>query len=240
MRKSSIHRTLDNNQRVFQRYERDLPMETPGGIQTVRCLDLYGLHGLLFKLNTNKTTDKVQEALEVFQVWCIETLGDVSGKGNKPMQMMIAAPEGKEEWIDKAKRHLDFAKMVATETGADLAIAQAMALDAASKEVGLDLGPYKFLIPGMADQERGFLTPTQIAVRISKPGGREFRPHEINTYLKQNGYQLQDEKGGWHATEKGQPFAKEIPVMKGTWTGRQVLWHESIIPASKMGGNNVL
>jgi hypothetical protein len=180
----------------------------------------------------------IRDKIENFRQYMIQE----GAQYQKPTPLQLAEPpiippdiRPEPDWIKKVMQHLEFAELFASQTGADLPKAQMLAIDAAAKETGMDLHAYKYILPGIEPQETGYLTPTQIAERITKPGGREFRAHEINNFLAHFGHQVKDEKGIWHLTEKGRIFGKEIPVMRGSWSGKQIIWREEIIAAEKMG-----
>lgn len=234
MSKRSCLRVLDRNGGLFSAYERGIHLDTPGGRQYTRCLNRYGTLGLLFKVSTNHVKDdKIKDRLIEFQKWAIDVLGKNSTV-RPPMPMPALLTSGEPDWSQKVLKYLEFADLFAAQTGADLPRARVLALDAACKEIGVDLHSFKSIIPGIATQEAGYLTPTQIAERISKPGNRQFSGHEVNTFLYNRGYQEKDDKGAWHPTEKGKVFSKEIPWMRGSASGMQVLWREEIIQLEKM------
>lgn len=232
--KRSLLNTLDNNQGVFSRHERDVTLITPGGPQPTRCLDKMGTFGLIFKVSTNHIKNaKVKESLIEFNEWAMERLAESQNKF-----LALATPAQKlmePDWVAKTLVHLDFAETFCERTGADLSKARMFALDAASRETGIDLGKYKFIIPGIEPQEEGYLTPTQIAERISKIGPREFSPHDVNKFLENRGYQVRDQDNRWCPTEKGIPLSKFIPIVRGSYSGDQLIWRQEIILIEKMG-----
>lgn len=137
----------------------------------------------------------------------------------------------------KIEFHLQAAETIATELGISLPQARMIALDQAGKELNLDLHRYKILIPGgMEHFDPAYLTPTQIAIRISKPHGRQFTSWNVNKYLQNHGYQVKDSfTDRWAPTDKGRRHSKEIAVVTRTWSGDQLLWHEDIIRDSLIG-----
>jgi len=230
--KRSLLNTLDNNQGVFSRHERDVTLNTPGGPQATRCLDRMGTFGLIFKVSTNHIKNtKVKESLIEFNEWAMERLAESQNQS----VALVAPASMQSDWVAKTLVHLDFAETFCERTGADLAKARMFALDAASRETGIDLNKYKFIIPGIEPQEEGYLTPTQIAERISKTGPREFTPMDVNKFLENKGYQLRDLDNRWCPTEKGKPLSKFIPIVRGSFSGDQLIWRQEIILIEKMG-----
>lgn len=212
-------------------------MSTPGGMQPVRCIDQEGAMNLLLTVSTGHVKrEDTKLRLKQFREWQISKMSQPS-KMTQPLS--LPAPESERakqlpDWVSKVMQHLEFADLFASQVGADKSRARMFALDAAAKETGVNLHTYKSLIPGVVSQEKGYITPTQIADRITRPE-RTFTAFNVNKYLENNGYQLRDETMKWQPTEKGEPYTLKIPWTKGSESGLQVLWHERIIPDSKMG-----
>jgi hypothetical protein len=246
MDKRTLQRLLDRNPKEFSSNERVGHLTTPGGIQNTRCLDYMGTISLLFRISLGHLKDDAtRERLLEFRRFIIEQVIEnrttIENNNQKPVTKPLALPAPEREtakplpdWISKVMQHLEFADLFAAHTQSDLTRARMFALDAASKETGINLHAYKSLIPGVVSQEKGYLNPTQIADRITRPE-RTFTAFNVNKYLENHGYQLRDENAKWQPTEKGEPYTIKIPWTKGSESGLQVLWHERIIAESKMG-----
>ena len=235
IRKRSLLKVVSKNQDDFSEHLKSLQLGTVSGLQETSCLDRDGAMLLMFKVSTNSIKNPVtKKRFGAYKKWQIE-------KMNKPRALTLALPAPEREtakplpdWISKVMQHLEFADLFAAHTQSDLTRARMFALDAASKETGINLHAYKSLIPGVVSQEKGYLNPTQIADRITRPE-RTFTAFNVNKYLENHGYQLRDENMKWQPTEKGEPYTIKIPWTKGSESGLQVLWHERIIAESKMG-----
>ncbi|MCX5984471.1 MAG: hypothetical protein NTY89_22330 [Nostocales cyanobacterium LacPavin_0920_SED1_MAG_38_18] len=79
------------------------------------------------------------------------------------------------------------------------------------------------------------LTPTEIALRLSKLVNSRVSNRQVNQLLEELGLQkklkTRNGKSKWQLTQKGQKYGRVYLVTntQGNWSGNQIKWSEEVI-----------
>jgi prophage antirepressor-like protein len=198
--------------------------DTPGGKQELLTINESGLYSLVF------TSRKPQA--KAFKKWITsEVLPSIRKTGSYSVQSN-AQPTPINSSNKLMEQAPAFQKML---TG--LKCPEGLATQITFKMIG-KASPH--LLPGLeiAAKEMGilqaakedFLTPTQLADRLTELTGEKFSCQSVNSRLALKGFQAKDKKG-WKLTQAGEEFGVRKPFSSSNsnFSGWQILWKESIV-----------
>lgn len=120
------------------------------------------------------------------------------------------------------------AKAIMKEFSVSPGMAQATAFKLVEPHYCIDMTPVKKLIKP-AEHETGWLTPTEIGIKMGGKKAAEINKMFVNAELQ---YQYIGAKGkkAWRLTEKGKNYGEEFPYdAKTGHSGYQIRWNESVI-----------
>lgn len=119
-------------------------------------------------------------------------------------------------------------KAIMKEFSVSPGMAQATAFKLVEPHYCIDMTPVKKLIKP-AEHETGWLTPTEIGIKMEGKKAAEINKMFVNAELQ---YQYIGAKGkkAWRLTEKGKNYGEEFPYdAKTGHSGYQIRWNESVI-----------
>ena len=226
VRKRALLSCLQRNADAFTPHVRDVPLSTPGGLQVTRCLDRDGAMMLLFKLSTGHFKDPaIKHRLDAFRSWQVQKMG--AG----PALPALPAPE---QSRDAVLEDIRFVKLLAEEIGTDPMPLYAHVLDRAGLgALGGLIVRQKAPVPKLTEsfQFKEWLIPSDIAALAG------LTPQQINQWLYNNGYQIKDERDGWHLTPLGFQYGQErVEEYDTGHVGIRIYWNRKILPKMNING----
>lgn len=179
------------------------------------CVNERGLYLMLGRINADRLKNPAARAAIIrFQRWVPELIQN----WRKQEIVEVRQPEPPSRLLsDDVREALKVARIISEETGVSLPIAQSFALE----KVGA--GDWQKLLPA-ASIPSGYLTPTDIGIRIGKTA------RQVNLWLYNNKLQVQDGiSGDWRLTDAGRMHAEEFPFTRNNHSGYQIKWRDSIL-----------
>ena len=234
MDRSNLSRMLRHHKRFFLDEQRIVKVTTPKGAQKMVCITGFGAIGLLYKIDAGHSKDpEIENRIVAFQKWATTLI-------EKKMQIQAKTPmENGEGWSSIAIEHVNFAKSLALNNPQlDQGMCLAIGIRQAEKATGMDLTPYKKLIPpSPSEYQEEYVTVSQIAREI----GNDRKAADINRYLEHMGYLHRSDDGTYYLTDLGAQYGKVFPgAFNSGHVGYFIKWKRGIIAASRMRQNNPL
>lgn len=135
----------------------------------------------------------------------------------------------------KISSYLLIAKKLAENTGIKEGIANATALEAIGKDIGLDTTAFQKLLPA-AEHETGYITVKMISSKLNISSIKvnkklsELGLQIKETYTRKSAKTGEDKKENqWRITDKGKEYGEEFPYNNHGHSGYQIRWNENVI-----------
>jgi len=197
VRKTSLLKVIDNNPEVFSKHERDLRSETPGGIQTTRCIDATGAYLLLTRISTNHIRNpETKASLIAFNEWMMQRAA-----GKAVPQLPAAGPD-----YNAILNKIKFVKELSGITGWNLLELQKEVLrEAGLQSLTWHIEPEQKALPAPAPKPKvkDYMTATDIGELCGMSA------QQINKFLYNNQYIIKDDAYDWRMTELGREYGEE-------------------------------
>jgi len=186
--------------------------------QTEDRVNERGLYLLMGKISASRLKNKdAKIAIIRFQRWVPELIQKYR-KGE--IRQTLTHSE-----LD-IRQVLNTARLLANETGGDLAAFQKIALDKCGMS---EWAPALDTVPALMHGEKGWLIPTQIAEKINDEC---ITAREVNNFLYNAGYQYRN-AGVWRLTDKGEMHGEEYTYESPSRHREiRIRWRESVMEAS--------
>jgi prophage antirepressor-like protein len=229
---NTLYQSIDRNEKKFKGFVSDVHV-TP--MESHKAVNEQGLYLLVGSLNTDRLKNKkAAEKILKFQRWVPELIKKYR-ENEMQIQSKIIKDRG-EGWSTIAADNLKFASaLMEHNPNLDQGMCMAIAIRQTEKETGMDLTPWKKLIPPVANgPSEEYMTATAIARNI----GNGRTAAEVNRYLYETGFLWKDETG-YHLTDAGILHGRVFPgSFSSGHNGYFIMWKRSIISASRMRENN--
>ena len=207
--RSSITNTITKNKELFEGFTSNEALPTIGGIQVFLCMNSTGIERLILLLRPMKNRAELCQRVESFRAKAFGKLAE---------QKVGPAPPNPDAAL---KASLSTARLLATETGGDLAAFQRIALE----KCGLgDWAPALSTVPKHG--EPGWYNPTQLGEMCG------LTAEQVNAYLYNTAFQYREGRI-WRLNPTGEMHGKEY-IFEATSGHREIRirWRESILYAS--------
>jgi hypothetical protein len=209
--RSSITNTITKNKELFEGFISNEALPTIGGTQVFLCMNGTGIERLILLLRPMKNRAELCQRVESFRAKAFGKLAE---------QKTVQQPVNPEAAL---KASLSTARLLATETGGDLAAFQKIALE----KCGLgEWAPALSTVSTIVHGEPGWHNATQLGEMAG------LTAEQVNAYLYNKGFQYREGKI-WRLNPTGEMHGKEY-VFEATSGHREVRirWRESILYAS--------
>ena len=212
---NTLYQIIDRNEKKFSMMTSGVHVTCT---DTVKGVNERGLYLMLGAINTDRLKDRnAAEAILRFQRWVPELIQKYR-KGE--IRQTLTHSE-----LD-IRQVLNTARLLANETGGDLAAFQKITL---SKCGMSEWAPALDTVPALMHGEKGWLIPTQIAEKINDEC---ITAREVNNFLYNAGYQYRN-AGVWRLTDKGEMHGEEYTYESPSRHREiRIRWRESVMEAS--------
>lgn len=209
----SLLRIIQRHQELFIGLKGSDIMSTPGGSQEVITLNRDGVLTLLSSVDYKRLPKDRADKVIRFRRWMIETVGKV-------IDRKIEAPKLNSE--NPIVRYLETGHALHTLYGVPLNLSGLISLNMAEEATGLNLEPYKRILPPEQDADTPYLNAGQIGARVGLSASA------VNQLLKFKGLIIKPERD-WRLTKKGMEYGAAFPFTRNGHSGYHIRWREQVL-----------
>jgi hypothetical protein len=207
MEERRINEILTRNFQLLEGLTFKRIMRSAGKSRSFQCLKRDGVLTLITLLDYKRYPPEFQDKIIRFRRWMIGIVGQViDGKLTGPEQQPALPTK------DRFTIHKQISDLLVSHGYLDRSLADLTLINIMEEREGEDLGNWKTHVKRTSVLPAPSLTSSEIAKELTADLKRPFSAREVNTLLKDMGYQKWLESKKWEPTTIGKIYGEYIPI----------------------------